>query len=172
MPLQSDQKALVFLGAIAVLGAGVRMARAARPVPATQPALEHQAQAADSARRAAGRKRVKKPSAQKPSAAIPSNAGPRGRLDLDIATATQIDSLPGMSPALSKRIVLDRIAHGPFLSLDKLRRVTGVSAKLVQRIDSLVTFSGTVPGVTYADTVIEKVKRPAARRKQERPPAP
>src|SRR5689334_11771299 len=115
MPLQSDQKVLVFLGAIAVLGAGVRMARAARPAPEAQPALEHQVQVADSARRAqTGRRIVKKKSAAKPSGTLESSAGPRGRLDLDIATATQIDSLPGMSPTLSKRIVLDRGAHGPF----------------------------------------------------------
>jgi competence protein ComEA len=166
MPLQSDQKALVFLGAIAVLGAGVRMARAARPAPATQPALAHQAHAADSARRAAGRNKVKNPSAPKPRAAVPSTAGPRGRLDLDIATATQIDSLPGMSPTLSKRIVVDRGAHGPFTSIEKLRRVKGVSAALVQRIDSLVTFSGTIRPFEPTDTVIAKSK------KKRGPPAP
>lgn len=77
-------------------------------------------------------------------------------MDLDVATATQIDSLPGISPTLSKRIVLDRIAHGPFASLEKLRRVKGVSAALVQRIDSLVTFSGTIRAGDPADTVIIK----------------
>ena len=159
MSLQSDHKVLVFLGAIAVLGAGVRMVRAAKPAAAVQPALEHQTQAADSARRSsAGKRRVKKPSAPKASAAVQSTPT-RTRLDLDIATAAQIDSLPGMSPTLSKRIVMDRTAHGPFSSIEKLRRVKGVSVALAQRIDSLVTFSGTVRGFEPADTIIPKTKK-------------
>jgi competence protein ComEA len=159
MPLQSDQKALVFLGAIAVLGAGVRMARASRPAPPTQPALEHQVQAADSARHTVGKKKVKKPLAPKASAAVQPKAAARGRLDLDIATATQIDSLPGMSPTLSRRIVVDRATHGPFTSLVKLRRVKGVSVSLLQRVDSLVTFSGTIRPFEPGDTIIPKAKK-------------
>ena len=52
MSLRPDHKALVFLGAVAVLGAGVRVSRAAsRSVssPATQPALDRQMASADSA---------------------------------------------------------------------------------------------------------------------------
>ena len=50
MTLRSDQKALLFLGAVAVLGAGVRVVRASgRNDVGAQPALERQAQAADSA---------------------------------------------------------------------------------------------------------------------------
>src|SRR3954468_8667994 len=54
MALRSDQKALMFIGAVAVLGAGVRVVRAAsgRSASGSQPALEHQQQAADSAARA------------------------------------------------------------------------------------------------------------------------
>ena len=51
MSLRPDHKALVFLGAVAVLGAGVRVSRAAsRSVssPATQPALDRQMASADS----------------------------------------------------------------------------------------------------------------------------
>ena len=51
MKLQSDHKALAFVGAVAVLGAGVRVVRAtsSEPRPGEQPALERQMQATDSA---------------------------------------------------------------------------------------------------------------------------
>ncbi len=52
MSLRPDHKALIFLGAVAVLGAGVRVSRAAsRSVssPSTQPALDRQMASADSA---------------------------------------------------------------------------------------------------------------------------
>ena len=65
-----------------------------------------------------------------------------GRLDLDVATAAQIDSLPGIIPAIAKRIASDRMRRGPFLNLDGLRRVSGVGPALAKRLDSLVTFSG------------------------------
>jgi DNA uptake protein ComE-like DNA-binding protein len=169
MTLQSDQKVLAFLGAIAVLGAGVRVVRASRPGAAgDQPALEQQARAADSARHApAARGKVKSIVEKQPAAAVSTTApAQRTRLDLDVATAAQIDSLPGMSPALSKRIVADRIVKGPFQRLDALRRVKGVSARLIQRIDSLVTFSGTIPSASPADTTIPKAVRRSGRRRR------
>jgi competence protein ComEA len=77
-----------------------------------------------------------------------------GRLDLDVATAAQIDSLPGVGPQLAKRIVLDRMQRGPFVNRDGLRRVSGVGPNLAQRIDSLVAFSGTVHWPEPGDTIL------------------
>src|SRR5690349_16326451 len=52
MSLRPDHKALVFVGAVAVLGAGVRVVRAASgstATPGAQPALDRQMASADSA---------------------------------------------------------------------------------------------------------------------------
>jgi DNA uptake protein ComE-like DNA-binding protein len=182
MAIRSDQKALIFLGAVAVLGAGVRVVRAAtsRGDPSPQPALERQAQSADSAARMRGSKATKsKPRAKRGSqplhsaatersdSLIPrSQAGPldhagyiRGKLDLDVATAAQIDSLPGVSAAMARKIVLDRIIRGPFVTRDGLRRVRGAGAAFVAKIDTLVTFSGTVLQPTVGDTAIPSAKK-------------
>ena len=77
-----------------------------------------------------------------------------GRLDLDVATAAQIDSLPGITPAIARRIAADRVQHGPFLNLDGLRRVSGIGPTLIRRLDSLVTFSGAYTQATPQDTTI------------------
>ena len=189
MTLQSDHKALIFVGAIAVLGAGVRVVRAASASSSAkaQPALEHQMQAADSSKRAVGGKRRPKKAAIDTGriaaiAAAPSAVTARvnGRLDLDIATAAQVDSLPGVSTAMAKRIVADRMQHGPFLSLARLRRVSGVGPKLIQELDTLVSFSGTIVPPNPADTVVRTKRgrtksapmRPAALRTPAPPRAP
>lgn len=54
----------------------------------------------------------------------PAAAG--GPLDLNAATVTDLDALPGIGPVLAQRIVDWRTANGPFASVDQLREVTGI----------------------------------------------
>lgn len=180
MTLHSDHKALVFVGAIALLGGGVRFVRAARgePRPQSQPALERQMRAADSAVLRAkpkpgahqaqdtSRRRRTKTAPVADTAHAGSGPGPldragysNGKLDLDVATAAQIDSLPGVTPTMAKRIVFDRMARGPFLNGSGLRRVSGVGPAFLRRIDSLVTYSGTFHRPDPRDTIITKERR-------------
>ena len=181
MTIRTDHKALLFIGAIGVLGAGVRVVRAATaPTTELQPALVHQIQAADSSAKAAhapkGRKRKAAGQASPDSARKAYGSGPLDRpgyigtrLDLDVASAAQVDSLPGVTPMMARRIVSDRMMRGPFVSRDGLRRVTGAGPKFIAGIDSLITFSGTVVQPNPADTVI--VHRSRSRvRAPKRPP--
>jgi competence protein ComEA len=165
MSIRSDHKALMFVGGIAVLGAGVRVARAtgASDDRQAQPALEHQMQAADSAKRAGGKRRPKSSIKAGSVAAVAGIGVPRPKLDVDVATAAQLDSLPGMTPTVAKRIVADRMAHGPFTNLGRLSRVKGVTTKLLQHIDTLVVFSGTIAPIHPDDTVIPRTKRGGAK---------
>lgn len=196
MSLPTEHKALAFVGAIAVLGAGVRVVRAnAGPAPAMdQPALARQSERADSAANAGALAHAAaKARGRGGRARAPSDTGQRGRngrsgdsahiavapldrkgwingrLDLDVATAAQIDSLPGVTPTMAKRIVADRNARGPFLTLDALRRVSGVGPKFIQRIDSLVTFSGVIAQPDPNDTIIPRRRPPAKRRARTSP---
>ena len=68
-------------------------------------------------------------------------------LDLDVATALDLEALPGVGPSLARRIVAERDAHGPFGSLRGLERVRGIGPALVERLKPLVLFSGVpLPG--------------------------
>jgi competence protein ComEA len=49
-----------------------------------------------------------------------------GLLDLNTATAEQLDSLPGLGPVLADKIVSWRTEHGRFASVDQLRQVGGI----------------------------------------------
>ena len=82
-----------------------------------------------------------------------------GKLDLDVATAEQIDSLPGVTPLMARRIATDRVRRGPFLNLNGLRRVSGAGQLFLQKIDTLVTFSGTLALASPGDTIVKSRKK-------------
>lgn len=51
---------------------------------------------------------------------------PDGRVDLNSATAAQLEELPGVGPVLAGRIVAHREANGPFSEAAALREVSGI----------------------------------------------
>ena len=57
--------------------------------------------------------------------------------------AVTIEALPGIGPALAERIVAERVTGGAYGSLEALAQVRGVGPKLLARLSSHVTFSGT-----------------------------
>jgi competence protein ComEA len=75
--------------------------------------------------------------------AAPGPSGPAGGLvDLDLASAAEIERLPGIGPALAGRIVASRDSAGPFGGLPALGRVKGMGPATLGRLARLVTFSG------------------------------
>jgi competence protein ComEA len=65
----------------------------------------------------------------------PSPAEP---LDLNAATAAQLDSLPGVGPATAAAIVEHRERDGPFASVDALLDVRGIGPAKLEAIRPLV----------------------------------
>ena len=63
-------------------------------------------------------------------------------IDLDAATAREIEALPAIGPALAGRIVANRDSFGPFGSIEALGRVKGMGPATRRRLASRVTFSG------------------------------
>lgn len=62
-----------------------------------------------------------------------------GLLDLNRATAAELDALPGIGATLAGRIVARREQGGPFQSVDDLRDVEGIGPSLLAKIAPLVT---------------------------------
>jgi competence protein ComEA len=71
-----------------------------------------------------------------PATPVPSVEGP---IDVNSATLEQLESLPGIGPALAQRIIDYRNEHGPFGSLDELANVKGISARMVDELRDLAT---------------------------------
>ncbi|MEZ4651138.1 MAG: helix-hairpin-helix domain-containing protein [Candidatus Eisenbacteria bacterium] len=68
-----------------------------------------------------------------PISALPPGILETGRLRLDLATAEDLTSLPGIGPALAARIVAAR-EEAPFRTVEDLRRVKGIGAKTLERL--------------------------------------
>ncbi len=79
-----------------------------------------------------------------PVIAAPKKAPPassRLLIDLDVATAPEIATVPFIGLALATRIVADRDTHGAFGSLQELERVSGVGPAMAKKLQPYVTFS-------------------------------
>ena len=55
-------------------------------------------------------------------------------IDVDRATAAELERLPGIGPSLASRIVADREQNGRFGTPDALRRVKGIGPRTLERI--------------------------------------
>jgi competence protein ComEA len=62
-----------------------------------------------------------------------------GPLDLNTATAAELDTLPGVGPATAAAIVDDRERHGPFAAVGDLERVPGIGPAKLAAIADQVT---------------------------------
>jgi competence protein ComEA len=59
-------------------------------------------------------------------------------LDLNTATAPQLDGLPGVGPVLAQRIIDWRTQHGRFTSVDELTEVSGIGERTLADLRSAV----------------------------------
>jgi len=167
MPTPAERQALLFLAAVAVIGGGARvvgtralardLAGAEQGVTVSADlatrALDAQIAAVDSARRdkSTARGRTAKAGTSRPASSrrrtrstLDSARGmdPVPTIDVNHASATELERLPRIGPALAARIVAWREKHGPFDSLESLRHVRGIGPATARLLAPLVTFSG------------------------------
>lgn len=68
------------------------------------------------------------------------------RMDLNRASAADLDRLPGIGPVLAARIVEHRRHHGAFRHVDELLGVPGIGPRLLERLrPALLEPPGAVP---------------------------
>lgn len=163
MPTPGERQALGFLVFIALSGASVRVWKANRPEPPPRvEALDRQLERVDSAQKAP--KRSRKAAAPKKD----SVATVKAPVDMDRATAAEIEALPGIGPALAARIVTFRDSVGSFGSMDALCDVRGVGAAMARRLRPLVTFSaGPRPVSATCDGGSNPPRKPRSARSRE-----
>jgi competence protein ComEA len=61
------------------------------------------------------------------------------RINLNTASATELELLPGIGPAMAQRIIADRDSRGRFRSLNDLDRVSGIGPRTIERLRDKVT---------------------------------
>jgi competence protein ComEA len=122
------------------LAAGSRVLDAVRAAGGTTPGAD--LDAVNLARKLVDGEQVRIPARGQaaPAAAAPAgtSAGQAGPLDLNTATAEQLDTLPGVGEVTAGRIVAYRTAH-PFTSVDELLEVPGIGQRRFEQLKDLVT---------------------------------
>ncbi|UVI32047.1 ComEA family DNA-binding protein [Paenibacillus spongiae] len=61
-----------------------------------------------------------------------------GKIDINRATADQLDALPGIGAAKAKAIIADREKNGPFKTTKDLLRVKGIGTKMLEKMNPLI----------------------------------
>lgn len=72
--------------------------------------------------------------------AVASNAkqGASALVNINTATAEELDSLPGIGNSTAQKIIADRNANGPFSTIDDLKRVPGIGEKKYDQLSGLI----------------------------------
>jgi len=70
-------------------------------------------------------------------ATVPGAAG--GLVNINTASASELETLPGIGEVIAQRIVDHRTANGPFASVDALLDVSGIGDAILESIRELVT---------------------------------
>lgn len=71
--------------------------------------------------------------------ATPASASVSNKININAASAQDLDKLPGIGPALAQRIIDYRNANGPFKKIEDLKNVSGIGDKLFDQIKDLIT---------------------------------
>ncbi|HEX6332454.1 MAG TPA: ComEA family DNA-binding protein [Actinomycetota bacterium] len=79
------------------------------------------------------------PGAAPPAAGSAPGAAAGGLVNVNMATAAELETLPGIGEVLAQSIVDHRTEHGPFTSVDQLVDVSGIGDATLEELRDLVT---------------------------------
>ncbi len=122
----TERKVLWFLAVTLIVGAGIRLYRAAYP---ETPAFDYRS--SDSTF-AALSDHVQEAATGAPAETI-------ARINLNQAAKAELMTLPGIGAVLAERIIRYRQDHGPFRSVGALTGVKGISQRKLQQLSPYLT---------------------------------
>ena len=68
--------------------------------------------------------------------------GNQEKLNINTATAAELEALPGIGPVLAERIIAYRQEHGDFTTTEQLLLVKGIGSTLLASLENLITTGG------------------------------
>ena len=61
------------------------------------------------------------------------------QININIASAAELDTLPGIGPTLAQRIIDYRTTNKHFRSIEDIKRVSGIGDRRYEQIKDLIT---------------------------------
>ena len=138
---QEESRALAFIAAMILLSILGRWADRPQPLRSDLARVDLDSLEAASSALTRPPPAKKGASADKKVSKQASNAtagGPPQLIDLNTATAAQLETLPGVGPVLARRIIAYRDSAGRFANTDALLAVKGVGPAMLKRVQPLV----------------------------------
>lgn len=62
-----------------------------------------------------------------------------GMVNINTASASELDTLPGIGPAYAERIITYREEHGGFSNIEELQEVAGIGPKTYEKLKDMIT---------------------------------
>jgi competence protein ComEA len=81
--------------------------------------------------------------------------------DINTATQSELDKLPGIGPAKAKAIVEYRAKNGPFKSINDLKRVKGIGGKTFDELKGQISVGGSKASPMPAPAALRPTGRSA-----------
>lgn len=73
----------------------------------------------------------------KPKTTTVATTKPQGKVNINTATVSELETLPGIGPAKAQAIIEYRTQFGPFSSVEELINVSGIGEKTLEKIRNL-----------------------------------
>jgi len=61
------------------------------------------------------------------------------KVNINTATAEELDTLPGVGPSIAQRIIDHRTTHGPFQSIEDIKKVKGIGDATFEELKDKIT---------------------------------
>ncbi|MFB3902278.1 MAG: ComEA family DNA-binding protein [Acidobacteriota bacterium] len=88
------------------------------------------------------------------------------KVDINTATIAELDTLPGIGPAIAARIIDFRSRHGPFRRVEDLMNVRGIGEKKFLKLKGRIVISLSESQAGKARRVGEKAVQTSAPRRR------
>jgi len=70
------------------------------------------------------------------------SAAPKAKVNINTATAAELETLPRVGPKVAQRIVDFRTKNGNFKKIEEIMKVQGIGEKVFENIKDLITVGG------------------------------
>jgi competence protein ComEA len=71
----------------------------------------------------------------------PNSSSQSGKVNLNLATSSQLDQLPGIGPVIAGRILQHRDENGPFRQISDIQQVAGIGDVIYSKIKDQISVS-------------------------------